>query len=177
MTNRPAELEITQTPLGKEIVDLFAAGCLQYMLDNGIPLTADGFERLTQISRENKLNGRIAFQVYLWTQRRLQQLFSAIANVPVMPAVQEKMPSLRGKKSIRNRLLDLLSQDDENSKALLDAILERIGGDAKVVITALRSGDCQRDLVWTRMEEILKTGDPAEHIGRYREQHQLTEDV
>jgi hypothetical protein len=174
---RPKTAEITQSGLGRDVTELFAMGMLEYMTQNGIPVTDEGFERVVQISRDTKLNGRIAFQSFTWTQQRLQQLFSQVSGIPAMPADAKRTKRLIKKKSIRNRMLDMLSGTEADSGRYLDSLSERLGGDAQLVLEALRKGDCQRDIVWKRMQEIVRDEDVKTAITSYRQRYQLIDEA
>lgn len=166
--NRTPEQAIATTPLGRDIVELFAFGCLEYMIQHQLLLTEEGFNRLVQISEETGLNGRIAFQVSTWTQQRMQLLFHRASGISVTPADDNSVMKLRRSTSIRNRLLSVLDgteQDDE----LFASLIGWLGEDVRVVLEALKSGDCQRDLVWEKIKTILADeGDAAEKIEQFR---------
>ena len=166
--------DITVTELGRNVVEVMAFGCIEYMLEQGLPLTAEGFERLVAISRETGLNGRIAFQMKDWTQQKLQRLLLG-ASAPahdVAPGIAER---LRTKPSVRKRLLALgLGGDDatldEEAKAhILRRVQERLGPEVGPILEALRHGECQRELVLERIVQIAADGDPSSALRAFRE--------
>ncbi len=166
--NRTPEQAITTTPLGRDIVELFAFGCLEYMQEHQLPLTEEGFKRLVQISEESGLNGRIAFQVSTWTQQRMQCLFYRASGISITPADEKKLVKLRSSTSIRNRLLSVLdgTEADRDFFALLT---EWLGDEVRVVLEALKNGDCQRDVVWEKIKIILEgEGDVLTKIDQFR---------
>lgn len=171
---RLPEDEITTTGFGKHIVEVFAYGCIDYMMDHGFPLTAEGFEQLVQHSRETGLNGRVAFQMKPWTQKRLQE------HVPMAmfgePIDATRLEKFRARPSLRNRMLaaGLGENDDslpsEEKERRMGAFLDFLGGDqARPVVQALLRADCQRDLVWKRIEDLLREGDIREKLGKFIE--------
>lgn len=166
--------DITENPSGKKIVEILSYGCIEYMLQQGIPVTAEGFEQLVSISRETGLNGRIAFQMSDWTQQKLQTLFAKQTGFPIrtQDGVAER---LRGKRSIRQRLLAMglggEPDADANEREKLLSILENIlGPGSKNLIDALRFGECQRDLVAERIAQIVAVGNLEEQLRVFREQ-------
>ncbi len=165
--------DITESPLGRDVVDVLAFGCIQYMLEHGMPLTGTGYEQLVTHSRETGLNGRIAFQVYDWTQERLQALFAGRRGLPATggEGVAER---LRSKPSVRNRLLAMgLGGDDgslgENEKReRLERMKEFLGPEVGAILEALRHGECQRELVWARIARAVAEGDVEKQLAAFR---------
>ena len=164
--------EITNTPLGREVVETFAYGCIQFMLDHDMPLTSEGFEELVEYSRKTGLNGRVAFQMSAWTQNKLQGTFplSAFAS----PMDDERLERFRKRPSLRNRMLNLGLGEDDNTlppdqkHELLERFAEYFGGaEAIPILRALITGDCQRDLVYRRIEEIVREGDVRTQLDRF----------
>jgi hypothetical protein len=171
--------DITRTEFGREVVNVMAHGCLQYMQDHKIPITPEGFQELVQVSIDKDLNGRIAFQMYPFTQMRLQQLFSAQTGISPMKLSEGGLDKLRKKPSLRNRLLSLgIAPDSQQLPAvekevIIDRVKRHMGEDVGDVIDALIRGDCRRELVWERMKEIQKDGDIQLSIRQYREKWNL----
>ncbi len=165
--------DITRTPLGKEVVEILTFGSIQYMLDHQLPLTAEGFAALVEHSRETGLNGRVAFQVYDWTQRKLQELFAKGTGIPVS-ASEGTAERLRRKPSLRSRLLSLgLGGDDPTldvgqKQELLERVAEFMGGGVADILEALRHGECQRDLVMARILELAASGNIDEQLAAFR---------
>lgn len=169
---RLPEDEITTSAFGKHIAEVFAFGCIDYMIDHGFPLSPEGFDQLVQHSRETGLNGRVAFQMKPWTQRRLQeQVPMAVFGQPIDGARLEKF---RSRPSLRNRMLaaglgeedDSLSPEEKGRR--MSAFLEFLGGEqARVVVKALLRADCQRDVVWRRIEELVQDGDVRQKLANF----------
>lgn len=176
MTEKPIERqsEITRTPLGTAVVEIMAFGCIQQMLELDIPFTSEGFEKLVTHSRETGLKGRIAFQMHGWTQRRMQELFSK-SGLPMRLMDDERLAQFRKKRSLRNRMLDLnlgpndATIPDAEKVERLARFRSYLGDEAADVLEALRYGDCQRDLVWKRIQEVCTAGDPQAALEVYRE--------
>ena len=166
--------EVTRTPFGRDLVELLTFGCIQYMLDHRIPLTQEGFQQLVVIAQTNGLKGRIAFGVYEWTQQRMQALFVQRTGTPFRPFDAQRMAALDSRPTFHRTLRQLgLGPDndrlgDAKQRQLLDVIREYLGPDAADVIEALRVGDCQRDLVWQRISQIVESGDPVAQLNAFR---------
>jgi len=170
-----SQKSITDVKYGQDVVEILSFGCIQYMLDHDIPLTAGGFERLVTLSKDTGLNGRIAFQTYEWTQRKLQALFAQGSGLPVQSIDSEKrLNRLRKRPSIRKRLLahglgdkDTAMTDDEKIQ-FLQKMREMLGDDIADVFEQLVRGDCQRELVWNRIEEIKRAGDVERALEKFK---------
>ncbi|MSR67490.1 hypothetical protein EXS65_01515 [Candidatus Peribacteria bacterium] len=171
--------EITRTQLGRKIVEIFAYGCMQQMIDKGIPLTADGFQQLVVHSQETGLKGRIAFQMFAWTQQRMQELFVG-TGIPFRPFDDQRLESFRAKPSMRKRMLGLglapgdATLTDEEKMEKLTRLREYLGAESADVLEALRFGDCQRDLVWKRIEEIMAAGDHLVALENFKASNQVS---
>jgi len=171
--------DITGTEFGREVVNVMAYGCLQYMQDNNIPITCEGFQQLVQISAESGENGRIAFQEYQFTQLRLQQLFTAQTGIAPMKLVNGGLQRLKKKPSLRNRLLalgvgpDSQSLPDNEKAVIIETVKRHMGDQVGDVIDALIRGECRRDLVWSRIEEIKTEGNISDLINEYKERWNL----
>ncbi len=170
--SRLPEDEITNTSLGREVVETFAYGCIEYMLQHDMPLTKEGFEQLVEHSRETGLNGRVAFQMSSWTQNKLQSSFplSAFGS----PMDDERLEKFRKRPSLRNRMLNLGLGEDDNTlepdqkHELLERFAEYFGGKESIpILRALIVGDCQRDLVFRRIEQIVQQGDVRTQLDRF----------
>ncbi len=170
--------EITRTPLGRNIVEIFAYGCMQQMIDRDIPLTEEGFRQLVVQSQETGLKGRIAFQMFAWTQQRMQDLFAG-TGIPFRPFDDERLEKFRAKPSMRKRMLNLgLGPDDttltdREKKQKLTRLREYLGEESADVLEALRFGDCQRDLVWKRIEQLIAAGDHLNALEKFKAQKSL----
>lgn len=167
--------EITRTPLGRNIVEIFAFGCMQQMIDRGIPLSAEGFEQLVLHSQTTGLNGRIAFQMFPWTQQRMQALFAG-SGFPIRPIDEGRLQAFRERASLRTRMLNFgLGPDDttlteEEKRETLAHVREYFGEESADVLEALRFGDCQRALVLKRLLQIVETDDPHAALENFKAQ-------
>jgi hypothetical protein len=150
-----------------------AFGCIQQMIDLCLPFTDEGFQALVEHSKETGLKGRISFQMHGWTQRRMQALF-AKSGLPMRLMDDARLEQFRKKRSLRNRMLDVGlgpndgSLSDAEKTERLARFRSYLGEEAADVLEALRFGDCQRDLVWRRVQEICASGDPASVLEEYR---------
>ncbi|MBM3227592.1 hypothetical protein FJZ27_01865 [Candidatus Peribacteria bacterium] len=165
--------EITRTALGRSVVEVMAYGCIQEMLKGKLPFTDEGFQALVEHSRVTGLKGKISFQMQGWTQRRMQALFAS-SGLPMRFIEDANLEGFRKKPSLRNRMLDVglgpadTSLPDGEKQERLERFRSYLGEDAADVLEALRYGDCQRDLVWKRIQEICTRGDPQRALEEFR---------
>lgn len=148
--------DITSSPLGKRLVEIMARGTKTYMEHHGLPLTEQGFETAVQMSRENGLEGGIAFADPN-AQREVFELFGLNPNLfNLEPAELGKAVADDLDLRKKLRLLNLIGTDRRITREQRANELSEAGEEFKPIGESFRVGDCQRRLVWEAIKLMIQ---------------------
>lgn len=158
--------DVTGTEAGRELVDIMAHGVLAYMRTEGIPATPQGYAEVVARSRESGLNGKIAF-IDREAKIRIMELIGRHTGMAgfLVSSTSPDGGDISQSISDRLRKAHLMPGDttipEEMKTHLLQRLREVVGDELYPIIEASRLGDCQRELVWKRIEEIIQSDSSA----------------
>lgn len=165
---QPARPEVTDTDLGRKVIDVLAYGSIQYMLDNQIPLSEAGFQQLVETSRDSGIGGRITYMTYEWTLMRMKRLFAEHAHIPETPTSSER--ARRKSEKFTEKLLAMIdgSSTADSGISTPPSTSRFLGPEIMHLIEVFRAGECQRQHVWNKIQSIIADGDPMEQLENYK---------
>ncbi len=156
--------------LGREVVEILAYGSMQYMHEHGIPFSQEGFDQLVQESRNTGIGGRIAYMMHDWTLERMKNLFAEHANIPKTPVTSPDKARERSE-GFTKKLLEMIDGSSSNDSGLRSSstLSRLVGPEIAELVEVFREGDCQRHLVWEKIQSIIAEDDPMEKLEKYKQ--------
>lgn len=156
---------ITDSSVGKKLVQIMAEGLIGYCDEQRLPYprTYQAFEEtIVQISRIIGFQAGI-FVIHKPSQRKFYELLGMNPDYAGKPYAElfemaKRDPVLKRGMSLLSAFSTPLNPKTRNETLSINAkIFREIGGpEFELIAQAFETGDCQRDLVFDEMQNILK---------------------